>query len=412
MNIHSGQLSQFAGLNVLLLQGPVGGFFGRVAELLTTACASSVTKINFNGGDRWYYAQPAIDYRGSAQAWPLFCENIIKQRAIHAILLFGDCRPLHQAAIQVAKALGVQVWVFEEGYARPNYITFEAHGVNGFSRLPKDPAFYHQQSMVPLPHDQPVGATFGAAARQAMAYYTAAALAWPYYFRYQHHRSLSLLDGLRWVRSYGRKLYYQRVEAGSLESLTTVQTKQFFLVILQASVDSQIRVHSHYSSVGEFMAEVAASFANTAPDDCTLVFKHHPIDRGYSDYTADVKRLAKQHGLTGRLQYIHDQHLPTLLSHSRGVVAINSTVGLSALDHAAPVKVTGKAIYDMEGLTYQGSLDDFWQAAGTWLPDLDLHAKFKNYIIATTQINGSIYKPLQPRTVNADVQRTLKESLG
>lgn len=226
-----------------------------------------------------------------------------------------------------------------------------------------------------------------------MMYYAASALAWPYFYRYQHHRSLSVLDGLLWVRSYWRKLYYQRLEAGIQEDLSTSQSKRFFLVVLQSSVDSQMRVHSKYNSIEEFMQEVAISFAAHAPQDCQLVFKHHPIDRGYSDYTQTVKRLNQELNLKGRVRYIHDQHLPTLLTHARGVVAVNSTVGFSALDHATPVKVTGKAIYDKEGLTFQGSLDEFWNASLTWQPDLTLHEKFKNYLIANTQLNGSVYKP-------------------
>ncbi len=413
MNIHSSHLGQFSGKNVLLLQGPVGTFFDYVAKQLANAGAKSVTKINFNGGDRWFYSHTAIDYRGSDRAWPSFCENILEKRSVDAILLFGDCRPLHQTAIQVAKTLGVQVWVFEEGYARPNYVTLQKDGVNGFSDLTKDVDFYHQQTILPLPKDVPVGATLGAAAKQAMTYYIAAALAWPYFFRYKHHRSLSLLEGPLWVRSYWRKLYYHRKEAGIQENLCSKESGNFFLVILQASLDSQIRFHSHYASVGEFMQEVAQSFAANAPSDSILIFKHHPIDRGYTDYTADVQRLKDQYSLNGRLQYIHDQHLPTLLSHAKGVVAINSTVGLSALDHAAPVKVTGKAIYDMEGLTYQGSLNEFWGAAGnTWQPDLVLHAKFKNYVIAHTQINGNIYKPFPLVAAEPGLAGAMKESHG
>ncbi|NJS36766.1 MAG: hypothetical protein HC765_10695 [Brachymonas sp.] len=95
----------------------------------------SVSKINFNGGDCWYYSQPSRRYRGLLADWPLYLEHYIKQHDVGAIMLFGDCRPLHRLAIDVAKKLGVQVWVFEEGYARPDYITLESGGVNGFSSL-------------------------------------------------------------------------------------------------------------------------------------------------------------------------------------------------------------------------------------------------------------------------------------
>lgn len=86
---------------------------------------------------------------------------------------------------------------------------------------------------------------------------------------------------------------------------------------------------------------------------------------------------------------MHDLHLPTLIKGSIGVIVVNSTVGLQALYHNRPVKVMGKAIYDMPGLTFQGSLDKFWQNPGKI--DRKLFEKFRSYVIKTTQLNGSFY---------------------
>ena len=394
MHAHVNQWVSFSGKNVLLLQGPVGRFFNRVANHLYSAGCGSVSKVNFNGGDAWFYTGPSVNFRASPSQWPQFCENFMTTRRIHAIMLFGDCRPVHKVAIAIAQRLGVEVWVFEEGYVRPNHITLERGGVNGFSQLPKDRAFYDQQAHVALKPEQAVGPTFAVAAWQAVVYYTVAALGWPLFGHYQHHRWLSMLDGLLWCRSLYRKWYYGLKESGVQDRLVSQQNKAYFLVVLQASLDQQILVHSPYNSVLEFMEEVVDSFAQYAPQDCLLVLKHHPMDRGYTDYTADMQRLTAKHGLQGRALYIHDQHLPTLLSHARGVVVVNSTVGLSAIDHATPVKVLGDAIYDVPGLTFQGPLQEFWVAAQAWAPDMDLHAKFRNYVIAATQLNGSVYKPL------------------
>jgi len=52
-------------------------------------------------------------------------------------------------------------------------------------------------------------------------------------------------------------------------------------------------------------------------------------------------------------------HLPTLFSHILGTITINSTVGLQTMYHNSPVKVLGKAIYDIEGLTDKIDLDSF-----------------------------------------------------
>ena len=99
--------------------------------------------------------------------------------------------------------------------------------------------------------------------------------------------------------------------------------------------------------------------------------------------------------------YIHDQHLPTLLSHARGCVLINSTVGLSAIFHGIIVKNMGEAIYDMPGLTFQGELKDFWTSSEK--PDHNLYEKFYNYVINSTQINGNYYRRLPTKDFQSGV---------
>jgi len=86
---------------------------------------------------------------------------------------------------------------------------------------------------------------------------------------------------------------------------------------------------------------------------------------------------------------VHDTDLPSLLQNAEGSVLINSTVGISSLYHGTPVKALGDAIYDIEGLTFQGSLASFWNAPGT--VDKDLFKRFRRYLIDKTQINGSLY---------------------
>ena len=127
-----------------------------------------------------------------------------------------------------------------------------------------------------------------------------------------------------------------------------------------------------------------------------LVLKHHPMDRGHRDYTQLIRRAARAAGCDQRVVYCHDQHMPTILPHCRGVVVINSTTGLAAIGFGRPTKATGEAVYDMPGLTFQGSLDQFWGEARDHAPDRDLYERFRAELIATTQINGNFYRRLDP----------------
>ena len=46
----------------------------------------------------------------------------------------------------------------------------------------------------------------------------------------------------------------------------------------------------------------------------------------------------------GRILYVDRVHLPTLLANSRGVVNINSSVGISGLVHHVPVITLGRLL--------------------------------------------------------------------
>ncbi len=382
----------FAGLRVLLLQGPVGPFFARVADAMREAGAQSIQKINFCGGDWLFYRQDSINYYGTLSDWPDYLEQFLLQYRIDVLVLFGDCRPVHTAAISLATRRGLTYWVFEEGYIRPNYVTFERHGVNGFSGLPKDVEHYAALPQTMAPPEQEVGNTFNRTALLAMAYYVAGTLGMPWFRHRVHHRSLNMLEGFVWWRSYYRKLVYKADQRPLLKSISGKWSKKYFLVALQTAGDSQVLTHSGFKSVVHFIEEVTASFAENAPPDTLLIIKHHPMDRGYHDYTKLLRRLGRELGLARRIHYVHDLNLPTLLTHARGVVVINSTVGLSALHHRTPVITLGKAIYNLKGLTFQGGLRRFWSEAETQKPDLELYWKFRNFVVDHTQLNGSFYK--------------------
>jgi capsular polysaccharide export protein len=386
-------LQAFAGRRVLLLQGPLGPFFRRLASDLE-AVGAQVSKIDFNGGDWLFSPSGSIAFRGTAQEWADYFESFVRQHDVDVVLLFGDCRPLHRIAHQIAERLGVEVGVFEEGYIRPDYVTLERFGVNGNSLMPRDPEYFLKRASVEAPATLPVGNTFWNTACWASLYYIASALLWPFFRHYVHHRPLTVSEGWPWLRSAWRKQYFKFRERGIQQRLAGVDSKRFFLVALQVHNDAQIHAHSEYPSVEAFIESVINSFGDNAHEDALLVIKHHPMDRGYHDYSKLISRLAAEQGVEKRVLYIHDQHLPTLLENAQGVVLVNSTVGLSALDHGTPLKVCGSAIFDMLGLTYQGPLACFWSEAEQHKVSPVLHRNFRNYLIERTQLNGSFYRRL------------------
>lgn len=385
---------------MLLLQGPVGPFFRRLAKDLNAAGAK-VCKINFNGGDWLFYPDDSTCFRGKPEVWPAFLENFLIEKQIDTILLFGDCRPIHLKAREVAKNLGLELGVFEEGYVRPDYITLETSGVNAHSTLPKEPLVYLRSTEVSVPEAAPVGCPFRITALWAMLYYAASHALHFAFPHYKHHRPLNIWEGLYWLRGFWRRRSYKFKQRHIEAKLSGPLSGSYFLVPLQVSTDAQIIVHSDYTSQNGFITEVLKSFAEHAEHASSIVFKHHPLDRGYHDHTLLLKKLATDLNLEGRVLYIHDQSLPLLLEHARGVVLINSTVGFSAIHHGCPVKACGVAFYDIPGLTFQGSLDDFWTQGPEHPPNPVLYRKFRAHVIQRTQLNGNFYKRLEVPEMHA-----------
>ncbi|HZF70872.1 MAG TPA: capsule biosynthesis protein, partial [Sulfuricurvum sp.] len=204
-----------------------------------------------------------------------------------------------------------------------------------------------------------------------------------------------LFESIYWIKAVYRKWLYKYYERGIQEYLLKENSKNYFLVPLQIATDAQIREHSDFRSVEIFIKRIMSSFSAHAPKQNLLIIKHHPLDRGYHDYSRLIYRLAEKYNISERVKYIHDQHLPTLLEHAKGVVLINSTVGLSAIHHSAPLKTCGTSIYNIEGLTYQGKLENFWNDAESFKVDRELYRRFKGYVVNYKQINGNFYHRLK-----------------
>lgn len=376
---------------VLLLQGPMGPYFSKLAIELSLL-GTQVTKVNFNGGDSAYFSGPnVIAFSGTPHEWPVFVRELMGSQSISDLVLFGDRRELHSVAVAEAHALDIRVHVFEEGYLRPNYVTLEKDGVNARSTIPRDPEFYRQFASVSLERPRRIGHVFWYAAWLAAKYAWSTHLNRKRYPHYRHHRDLHpVREGWRWltVGAY-HKVTWKFRDLRAIHNIAGKMSGKYFLVPLQVHNDFQVR-GSVCNSVEAFISEVAQTFATSAPDDTHLVFKHHPLDRPYRNYTQLLDDLREQLGLAGRLHYIADPHLPTLLIHARGTVVLNSTVGLSSLQHGTPTFALGHAVYSVAGLAHQGSLADF--LANPKPVDQELISGFSHYLALTNQLPGNFYK--------------------
>jgi capsular polysaccharide export protein len=382
----------------------MGWFFSHLAGLLVSQ-GQTVTKVHFNGGDQLFWQHPgALRFDADPAQLDVWLRALIAEREIDALVIFGQMRPIHVVAREVARSMGVEIFVFEEGYLRPSYVTIERRGVNARSLLPRLASFYRAAEPAQVPVPQPTGQNIWRMVAIAGAYGAAHCLLRPWYGRQAYHRNINpLTQTWCWARGAVRHLWHRWRERGVLAALTEPQLrKRWFLVPLQVHNDSQVIDHSRYACLEDFIEEVVASFAEHAPADALLVIKHHPMDRAYTDYTRLLQTLRSRHQLGGRLLYVHDQHLPTMLQHAAGVVTINSTVGLQALHHGTPVKTLAESVYQIPGLVYEGDLSAFWNAPGQ--VDASLVARFRSHLAMSTQLNASFYARMPALRVSQPVE--------
>ncbi|WGE50423.1 capsule biosynthesis protein [Actinobacillus equuli subsp. haemolyticus] len=379
---------------ILLLQGPIGSFFTQLSEWLQ-AQNRSVFKINLNAGDEFFYPNSIANtfaYRDTLENFHHYLTDFCQTYKIDSVVCFGDNRKYHKLAKTVCQHLNITFWAFEEGYFRPDYVTFEKTGVNAYSPIPKQADYFKPFEQLPEPSKaQSVAKGFCPMAKLAVQYYVSAYYRRHQYPEYRHHRLLNVWYYVKlWMVSGIKRLHYYMHDRNFSKRVEQGEFGEFFILPLQVYDDSQILVHSDYPSVAAVLREVLSSFATKAPKHLNLIVKHHPMDRGFIDYGKVIDEYIAQYpDLKKRIYYIHDVPMPVFLRHGKGMVTLNSTSGISALLHNMPVKTLGRANYDFAGLTYQGSLDNFW--TNPEKPDEGLFNAYRKFHLHKTHINGSFY---------------------
>lgn len=376
---------------VMLLQGLMGPFFRQLGHGLRKA-GHEVYKVNFNGGDRAYWGLPnGIDYRGTLADWPEAFAGLVAQHRITDVMLFGDCRVHHIAALRVCRALAIKVWVFEEGYIRPDWVTMEIGGVNGHSLLSRDPVWYRKRAaeLPPVPAHRKVPSSFRRRAIQGLWYNVADVFTrWRFPGWSTHRPWHPLVEGVGWARKLLRR-DERRQHGEALLARLQEERAGYFLFPLQLDSDAQIRLHSPFVGMIEGIKLVLQSFAEHAPPGARLVVKEHPLDNGVRDWQLETHDLARRFGIAERVDYLAWGDIEAIAEGALGMVTVNSTSGTLALARGVPVVVLGKAVYDLPDLTFQDGIDRFWTEATP--PDAATFAAFQRVLIDQCLIPGGFF---------------------
>jgi len=376
----------------LFLQGPHGPWFRTLGRGLA-ASGAKVWRVAFNNGDQAFWpADTLIPFRGTADDWPAAFTAMVGTKGVTDIILYGDTRPIHAQAVIIARTLGLTVHVFEEGYLRPHWVTYERGGSNGHSRLMDMSVPAMRQALARVDMDLPEAPARWGDMRQHVfwgAVYHFHVGFGRGYANFRPHRDLNVWQEFRlYLRRLARmplhhierRLATRRIMRGGFP---------YHLVLLQLEHDSSFRMHSPFSSMTEFLELVSAAFAAGAPAHHHLVFKAHPLEDGRSPMAEDVQRLAHQHGIADRVHFVRGGKLARLMNDARSAVTVNSTAGQQVLWRGLPLAALGKAVYGKPEFIADQPLAAFF--AEPQRPDGRAYRDYRHYLLETSQVPGGFY---------------------
>jgi len=383
----SGQSRRF-----LFLQGPHGPFFAALSRALR-ASGADCRRVGFNGGDRlfWRGRDTFIAYRGRPEDWPRTLDDLLVRHGITDVVLYGETRPVHAAAVGLARSRGLTVHIFEEGYLRPYWATYERDGANGRSRIVSLSIDEMRQALTRPAAVPPAPADRWGDMREHMVYgalYHGAVLLGPRP-SVPTHRDQSVA---REFRLHLRRLLLTPVHAAGRRLATDRiigSGAPYHVALLQLEHDPTLRFWSPFGSMTGFIDTVTGAFAEGAPPHHHLVFKAHPLEDGRVPLLRVIRAAADRQALTGRVHFVRGGKLARLLEGARSAVTVNSTAAQQALWRGLPVKCFGTAVYAKPELVSGQPLTDFFAAPRP--PDPDAYADFRRFLVETSQIGGGFY---------------------
>lgn len=386
----------------LFLQGPHGPFFGGLAHMLRAA-GSQTCRVGFNKGDEVFWPDKAsyLPFDAPQEDWGSVFEGHLTDNSITDIVLYGDTRPIHAQAIEIAKKRDIRVHVFEEGYLRPYWISYERDGSNGNSRLMDMSVEQMREALDGLDLDLPdAPARWGDMRHHifyGMAYHYFVLLRNRGYRNFRPHRALSVSAEFR--------LYLKRLVLMPITALKRIAATRaiknggfpYHLVLLQLEHDESFKAHSPFSSMTEFLEMTLRGFAEGAPEHHHLVLKAHPLEDGRAPLLREIKRLSRHLKVEKRVHFVRGGKLAELLNTARSAVTVNSTAAQQALWRGLPLKVFGAAVYAKPEFVSTQSLPDFFAAPTR--PDSRAYRDYRHYLLETSQIPGGFYSARGRRQV-------------
>ena len=410
---------------ILLLQGPYSFFFRDLGHLLQEK-GCSVRALTFHPGDSYlmqglprlgwrklmtryrsgqdapeletYYSAriTKLEERPLTQNEKEFfttyykaVKGFLEKEGIGILLCHNDTRWQHAYALEAARRLQLPAFVFELGLFRPNTITMDPEGVNAANSVPRTSSFYRGFSTEKKVNDEQTDSPISTKKRNLiiaffLLFYKAGKILG---LNAPENKVIRLRDyAARFKASYGKR---------RRDSAPVTLPRRFFFIPFQVVNDSQTLLYSPYRDM-DTMAEdviraVKAFNKRRAPEErVAAVFKEHPMDRGAVSY----ETLREKYRDDEEVCILSEGDINDLIDRSRGVVTINSTVGLDAISRGQKVMCMGRAFYAIDGIALQSSpqtLAEDLEAFEAFTPDRDVVRGFLHFLKDEYSVEGNEY---------------------
>lgn len=268
-----------------------------------------------------------------------------------AVFVWNGERSRGAALARSARELGVPTLIFEHAPI-PGRMTIDASGVNAKSSVPRDPDFFRQWGASHPPVD--------------------------------------------W-RQAGETLRARKARKPSSAAPAEIPHNYIFLP-LQVATDTQILLNGRWVPSIREMLLAAIRQIDRLPEGWALVVKEHPSCRVKN---ADVLRDFAQ----PRLVVSAAEDTFALVRGARGVLTLNSSVGLQSFFFDKPVCVLGEAFYRQPGLVEtadsETELGEQFSRAGDWQFDPALRGAFMSWLCE------AYYVPIDERKPNEISERAV-----
>ncbi|SFE63350.1 capsule biosynthesis protein [Roseivivax sediminis] len=378
----------------LFLQGPHGPFFHRLGAMLRKTGAE-VWRVGFNAGDRafWPHRASYISHADTQESWPGHFARLIEAKGVTDLVLYGDVRPIHAEAVAQARTSGITVHVFEEGYMRPYWVSYERGGSNGHSRLMEMSIADMQAALAQSDMEAPLPPAHWGDMRHHIFYgalYHFFVLCRNGAYRtFRPHRALSVRQEFALYLRRLMLMPYTALDRAVAQSRIRLGGFPYHLALLQLEHDSSFQKHSPFSTLTDFLSVVIEGFAKGAPGHHHLVFKAHPLEDGRVPVRRTIRDLASAHGVADRVHFVRGGKLAQLLNDARTAVTVNSTAAQQVLWRGIPLKVFGDAVYAKPEFVSTQPLAEFFAQPSR--PDNRAYKDYRRYLLETSQLPGGFY---------------------